>query len=119
MFLYSLKETLFLTHFLRYLFLRLILRLPTLFFEIKALHFKLLTELLSQFSSRNKFFAIFKFRVEHHFFVILGKFGNSKVPNIWKNQFLKFLNFFRTFSKLFPNFSKLLDQKTGFFDQET
>jgi hypothetical protein len=33
----------------------------------KALHSKLLTELSSQFLSRNKFFASFEFRVERNF----------------------------------------------------
>ncbi len=68
-------------------------------------HSELLTELLSRFLSQNEFFAIFKFRVEHHFSVIFGKFGISKFP-----KFPNFSEFFRTFSKLsklfpkFPNF---------------
>ncbi len=69
----------------------------------KALLSELLTELLSWFSSRNEFFAIFEFRVERHFFVIFGNF--------------------RTFGKTcfqnFRTFSKLFDPKTGFFDQKT
>ncbi len=60
--------------------------------ENKALHSELLTELLSQFWSRNEFFAISKFRVEHHIFEIFGKFRISKFP-----EFLNFPNFFQTF----------------------
>ncbi len=97
--------------------------------KVKALHSELLTELSSQFSSRNEFFAISEFRVERHFFVIFGKFGISKFlkfpkfPNIRKNQFPKFPNFFRTYFRIFPNFltenQVFLTKKTGFFDRKT
>ncbi len=69
----------------------------------KALHSKLLTELLSRFLSQNKFFPIFEFWVERHFFVIFGKLRISKFskflkfPNIQKNLFPKFPKLFLTF----------------------
>ncbi len=75
----------------------------------KALHSKLLTELSSWFSSRNKFFSIFEVLVEHNFFVIFGKFGKFK-----KEKFPKFLNFLLTFLDFLQTFSKLFDPKTGF-----
>jgi len=91
---------------------------------IKALHSKLLAELLGRFSSRNKYFRISEVRIVRHFFEVFGKLGISKFPkfpkfpNIRKNQFPKLPNFFpklpnffRTFYRTFPNF---LTEKQGF-----
>ncbi len=86
-----------------------VLRIFTYWFSwlgFKALHSELFTELSSRFLSRNEFFVIFEFRVERHFFVIFGKFGNSSFP-----KFPYLSELFRTFSELlsiffrnFPNF---------------
>ncbi len=91
------------------------------FFEAvlaKALHSELFTELSSRFSSRNEFFMIFEFGVEHHFFVIFGKFGNSwfpKFPNLFWTFSEHFLIFFPNFPNFFWIFPNLSTQKQGFF----
>jgi len=79
----------------------------------KALHSELLTKLSGRFPSRNEYFVISEVRVEHHFFVIFGKFGISKFlkfPNIRKNQFPKFPNFFRNLPNFFRTFSELFSE---------
>jgi len=54
--------------------------------SIKALHSELLTELSSQFSSRNEFFTISEVQVLRHFFLIFGNFGIEQFPKIAKTK---------------------------------
>jgi len=94
----------------------------------RALHSELELEISSRVSCRDKFSAISKVRVEHHFFVIFSKilensnFRNSRKRKIWKklmhsklelkilsrNKFLQFfaiyLWFFCNFFTIFCNF---------------
>jgi hypothetical protein len=72
----------------------------------KALHSELLAELSSWFLSQNKFFAIFKFRVEHHFF--------CKFWKVWKFQISKIAELFLNFPNFFQTFTNFLTQKQGF-----
>ena len=72
----------------------------------KALHSELELECSKRNSSRNKFFAIFEVRVQHHFFVIFGKFGIEQFPNVPNVR-----------KTLFLNFSEVFDPKTGNYFQ--
>ncbi len=90
--------------------------------KYKALHSELLAELLGRFSSQNEYFWISAVRIVRHFFEVFGKFGISKFLKFPKNQFPKFLNFFRnyrTFSELFTELFQTFWPKNRVFCPKT